>query len=165
MKLIAYATQWAEGEIFEGLCITIAGIFGLICTIFIWKYGTTVNAKALLIPTLVLAVLFSLMGTYMMYSNKQRIDTFQNAFQSDSEKFIQNEKKRVEDFQFMYPTSLAISAVCFVITIIAFSFSKNPTFYAIGLVLSVFGLALIIIDYFSKERAQIYYEHILNNLQ
>ena len=101
----------------------------------------------------------------MMYSNNQRITNFQSAYQSDSEGFIQNEKKRVEDFQFMYPTSLAISAVCFLITVLAFSFSQSPIFQAIGVALAVFGLSLIIIDYFSKERGQIYYEHILNNLQ
>jgi uncharacterized Tic20 family protein len=102
------------------------------------------------------------MGSFMMYSNNKRITEFQNAYQTDSAAFIQNEKKRVEDFQFMYPTSLAISAVCFLITVLAFAYSKNSTFHAIGIALTVFGMSLIIIDYFSKERAQIYYDHILN---
>ena len=100
----------------------------------------------------------------MIYSNNQRISQFQNQYQSDSSTFIEKEKKRVEDFQFMYPTSLAISAICFLLTILAFTFFKSPTFHAIGVALSVFGLALIILDYFSKERAQIYYEHIQNFL-
>ena len=165
MKFIEYSVQWAKGESFEGMCIAIAGVITLVCSLLIWKFGATLNAKALLIPALVLGLLFSLMGSYMMYSNNQRITNFQSAYQSDSEGFIQNEKKRVEDFQFMYPTSLAISAVCFLITVLAFSFSQSPIFQAIGVALAVFGLSLIIIDYFSKERGQIYYEHILNNLQ
>ena len=162
MKLVEYSVQWAKGESFEGMCITIAGILTLICSVLIWKFGTTVNAKALLIPALVLGILFSTMGSFMMYSNNKRITEFQNAYQTDSAAFIQNEKKRVEDFQFMYPTSLAISAVCFLITVLAFAYSKNSTFHAIGIALTVFGMSLIIIDYFSKERAQIYYDHILN---
>jgi len=100
----------------------------------------------------------------MLYSNNQRITKFKNANETNSKEFTQNEKKRVENFQFMYPTSLAISAACFLITVLAFIFSKNPTFHAIGIVLTIFGVSLIIIDYFSKERAQIYYDHILKNL-
>jgi hypothetical protein len=164
MKLIEYSTQWAKGESFEGMCIAIAGVLTLGCSFLIWKYGTTVNAKALLIPIFILGLLFSAMGSYMMYANNQRVTDFQSAYQTDSEAFIQNEKKRVEGFQFMYPTSLAISAVCFLLTILAFAFSKNATFPAIGVALYVFGLSLIIIDYFSKERGQIYYEHLLNHL-
>ncbi len=36
----------AKGESFEGMCITIAGILTLICSLLIWKFGTTLNAKA-----------------------------------------------------------------------------------------------------------------------
>ncbi len=165
MKLIEYSAEWAKGEVFEGMCIVITGALTLVCAFFIWKYGTTVNAKALLIPTLVLGLLFSMIGGYMMYSNNQQITNFQSAYKADSEAFVQNEKKRVEDFQFLYPTSLAMSAVCFLLTMLAFVFFENPTFHAIGVVLSVFGVSLIIIDYFSKERGQIYYEHILNYIQ
>jgi drug/metabolite transporter (DMT)-like permease len=164
MKLVEYSVQWAKGESFEGMCIVIAGVLTLVCSLLIWKFGTTVNAKALLVPAFVLGLLFSTIGGFMLYSNNQRIAEFQNAYQTDSEAFIENEKKRVEDFQFMYPTSLAVSVVCFLITVLAFVFSKNPPFHAIGIVLTVFGVSLIIIDYFSKERAQIYYDHILNNL-
>jgi len=164
MKLVEYSVQWAKGESFEGMCITIAGILTLICSVLIWKFGTTVNAKALLAPTFILGLLFSTMGSFMLYSNNKRITEFQQAYQTDSESFVQNEKKRVEDFQFMYPTSLAISAVCFLFTILVFVYSKNPMFHSVGIVLTVFGVSLIIIDYFSKERAQIYYDHILNTL-
>ena len=164
MKFIEYSIQWAKGESFEGLCVTIAGGLTLICSFLIWKYGTTLNAKALIIPTLVLGLFFSMIGSYMLYSNQQRLTEFQVAYQADSEAFLQNEKKRVEDFQIMYLVSLAISMVSFVQVILAFTFSKNPTFHAITLVLSVFGLSLIILDYFSKERSQIYYDHILNHL-
>ena len=164
MKLVEYSVQWAKGESFEGMCIAIAGVVTLMCALLIWKFGTTLNARALLTPALVLGFLFSFMGSYMMYSNNQRIADFQSAYQSDAAEFTQNEKNRVEDFQFMYPASLAISGLFFLITILAFSFSERPSFHAIGIALTVFGMSLIIIDYFSKERAQIYYEHILNNL-
>ena len=164
MKLIEYTTQWAKGEMFEGLCIAIFGILTLFCTLIIWKYGTTINAKALVIPSLVLGLLFSAMGSFMVYSNNNRIAEFETAYQENPMEFTQLEKTRVEEFQILYPISLAISAVFFLVTLLAFVFSKSPTFHAIGIALSVFGLALIIIDYFSKERGQMYYEHIKNYL-
>jgi hypothetical protein len=164
MKLIKYSIQWAKGEMFEGMCIAVLGILTLICTVLIWKYGTTVNARALVIPTLVIGLLFTAMGSFMVYSNNNRIAEFETAYQANPTEFTQAEKTRVEGFQFMYPTTLAIISVCFLVAVLAFVFSKNPTFHAIGIVLSVFGVALIIIDYFSKERGQIYYEHIKNYL-
>jgi glucan phosphoethanolaminetransferase (alkaline phosphatase superfamily) len=164
MKLIEYTTQWAKGEMFEGLCIAIFGILTLLCTLIIWKYGTTINAKALVIPSLVLGLLFSAMGSFMVYSNNNRIAEFETAYQENPMEFTQLEKTRVEEFQILYPISLAISAVFFLVTLLSFVFSKSPTFHAIGIALSVFGLALIIIDYFSKERGQMYYEHIKNYL-
>ena len=164
MKLIEYTTQWAKGEMFEGLCISILGVLTLVSTLLIWKYGTTVNAKALITPSLVLGLLFTAMGSFMIYSNNKRITEFEAAYQSNPKEYAQVEKTRVEAFQVMYPASLAISTVCFLVTLLAFVFSKSPTFQAIGIALSVFGVALIIIDYFSKERGQIYYEHIKNYL-
>jgi hypothetical protein len=165
MNIIEHSIAWAKGEQFEGMCIAIAGVLSLLLAGLLWKYGTTINAKSLIIPTMVFGVLFALMGSYMVYSNGQRQTEFQQAYEFNSEQFINSEKQRVEDFQFMYPTSLAISAVCFLITLIAFVWSKNPNFHAIGILLSVFGLSLIIIDYFSKERASIYYDQILQQLQ
>lgn len=165
MTILEHSIAWAKGEQFEGMCIAIGGVLSILIAGLLWKYGMTNNAKSLVIPTLVFGLIFTLMGSYMIYSNGQRQTEFQQAYETNSEQFSIAEKKRVEDFQFMYPTSLAISAVCFLITLIAFVWSKNPNFHAIGIVLSVFGLSLIIIDYFSKERASIYYEQILQQLQ
>jgi NhaP-type Na+/H+ and K+/H+ antiporter len=164
MKLIEYTTQWAKGEIFEGMCIAVLGVLTLVCTVLIWKYGTTINAKALVTPSLVIGLLFSAMGSFMMYSNNNRIAEFENAYQANPIEFTQAEKTRVEAFQILYPISLAISTISFLLTILAFSLSENPTFHAIGIALSVVGLALVVIDYFSKERGLIYYDHIQNYL-
>jgi hypothetical protein len=165
MNILEHSIAWAKGEQFEGMCIAIGGIISIFLAVLLWKYGTTFNAKSLVLPTMVFGILFTLMGCFMIYSNGQRQTKFQQAYETNSEQFTLAEKKRVEDFQFMYPTSLAISAACFLITLIAFVWSKNPTFHAISIVLSAFGLSLIIIDYFSKERASLYYEQILQQLQ
>jgi hypothetical protein len=42
---------------------------------------------------------------------------------------------------------------------------NNRTFQSVCIGLMVVAVALIVIDHFSKERAQIYYVEILNNLE
>jgi len=103
MKLVEYSVQWAKGESFEGMCIAIAGVLTLVCSLLIWKFGTTVNAKALLAPTFILGLLFSTMGSFMLYSNNKRVTEFQKAYQTDSESFVQNEKKEGRRFSVYVP--------------------------------------------------------------
>ncbi len=165
MNILEYSIAWAKGEQFEGMCIAIGGIVSIILAGLLFKYGTTINAKSLVIPMLVLGLVFMLMGSFMTYSNGQRPAQFQQAYETDSSQFALDEKKRVEEFQILYPISLGVSAVCFLITLAAFVWSKSPNFHAISIALSVFGLSLIVIDYFSKERAALYYDHILQHLQ
>ena len=125
MKFIEYSTQWAKGEIFEGLCVTLFGVLIIVCTAILYKFGTTINAKALMIPTLIIGLLFGMLGSYMLYSNNQRINQFEREYQASPTTFIENEKKRVEEFQILYPISLAISAVCFY-NHFSFYFFKKP---------------------------------------
>lgn len=164
MNILEHSIAWAKGEQFEGMCIALGGVITLVVSFFLWKYGTTPNAKSFVVPSLVLGVLFILMGIAMINSNGKRPAEFQQAYESNGSQFLLDEKQRVEDFQILYPISLAISAICFMITLIAFVWSTNATFHAISIALAVFGVALIIIDYFSKERAAIYYQHILQHL-
>lgn len=79
MNIIEHSIAWAKGEQFEGMCIAIAGVLSLFLAGILWKYGTTVNAKSMVIPTMVFGILFALMGSYMVYSNGQRQTEFQHA--------------------------------------------------------------------------------------
>ena len=165
MNLIEHTTHWVKGEIFEGSAIIVSGILTFIVGFLLWQFGSTPNSKTLIIPTFVVGILFVAMGISMVYSNNKRLPEFQTAYQQNPAESAKSEKKRVEDFQVLYPISLAVSTVCFALTLIFFWFTKNETLYATGIALSAFGIALIIIDYFSKERATIYYDHVLQYLQ
>lgn len=165
MNLIEHTTHWVKGEIFEGSAIIVSGIITFIAAFLLWQWGSMPNSKTLIIPTIVVGFLFVAMGILMLYSNNKRLPEFQNANQQNPAEFAKSEKKRVEDFQILYPISLAVSTVCFALTLVFFWFTKNETLYATGVALLVFGIALIIIDYFSKERATIYYDYILQYLQ
>lgn len=165
MDLFTHTTHWVKGEIFEGSTIILSGVLTFIIGFLLWQYGTTPNSKTLIIPTFVIGIFFVAMGISMVYSNNKRLTELQTAYHQNPAEFVKTEKQRVEDFQILYPISLAVSTVCFVLTLLFFWFTKNETLYATGIALSVFGVAMIVIDYFSKERATIYYEHILQHLQ
>jgi membrane-bound ClpP family serine protease len=165
MNLLEHTIHWVKGEIFEGSIIIVSGVLAFIVGFMLWQFGTTPGSKTLVIPTFVVGILFVAMGVSMIYSNNKRLPEMEAAYNQNPAEFAKTEKQRVEDFQILYPISLAVSAVCFALTLLFFWFTKNETLYATGIALSVFGIALIVIDYFSKERASIYYEQILQNLQ
>lgn len=111
-------------------------------------------------PLLVIGTIFTTIGTGGIYSNSKKIARIENEYKQDREKFIKREIKRVEDFQYLYPMSIVISLGCFLIALTVLYFTKNIYFHAIAMALILFGMAFAVIDYFSKERAIIYYEKL-----
>ena len=59
MEFINYTLNWTKGEIFEATIIAVFGILTLILGIAFWKLGETLNAKALLIPLIVVGLIFT----------------------------------------------------------------------------------------------------------
>lgn len=164
MDFYQHTQNWMKGELFEGTIVLISGIILIIISLLFWKYGSTSNAKSLIIPILVVGLLFSLGIGAMMISNQKRIAQFEKAYQENSKVFIESEKQRVEDFQVLYKYSVGFAAISFVLTIIAFGFFENRIFQSICIALMIVSVSLIIIDHFSKERAGIYYQHILKEI-
>ncbi len=165
MKLFEHTQNWLEGELFEGTIVLVSGIILLIISLVLWKFGSTPNAKALIIPIMVVGLLFSLGIGSMMVSNQKRIINFEKAYQENPKEFIESEKQRVEDFQVLYIYSVGFAAFSFLLTIFAFGFMENRIFQSVCIALMIVSVSLIIIDHFSKERAQIYYQHIVNEIQ
>jgi membrane-bound ClpP family serine protease len=164
MDFYQHTQNWLKGELFEGTIILFSGIILIIISLLFWKYGSTPNAKSLIIPILVVGLLFSLGIGSMMISNQKRIAQFEKAYQENTKVFIESEKQRVEDFQVLYKYSVGFAAISFVLTIIAFGFLENRIFQSICIALMIVSVSLIIIDHFSKERAGIYYQHILKEI-
>ena len=160
MEFFQHTTNWFKGELFEGTIILISGITILALSFFTWKIGTTPNAKSFALVLLVVGLLFSGIS-FGFQANKKRVVAFEKQYKENPTVFIQQEKQRVEGFQWMYKISAVISGICFAITFIAFMFSENRIFLSIALGLMFIGGSLIIIDYFSKERAAVYYQQIL----
>lgn len=160
MDFYKHTENWFQGELFEGSIILISGIAVLALSFLTWKIGTTPNAKSFAWVLLLVGLLFTGIS-FGFQANKKRMVAFEKQYKENPTTFIQNEKERVEGFQWMYKMSAVISGICFALTFIAFMFSENRIFLSIALGLLFIGGSLIIIDYFSKERAAIYYQQIL----
>ena len=114
---------------------------------------------------MVVGLLFILGVGGFMVSNQKRISNFEKSYQENPKEFIESEKQRVEEFQILYKYSVGFAAISFLLTIIAFGFVENRIFQSICIALMIISVSLIIIDHFSKERAKIYYQHILTEIQ
>jgi glycerol uptake facilitator-like aquaporin len=160
MEFIQHTLNWVKGELFEGKIIAIVSFAILLASFLFWKFGTTPNAKAIVIPLLVVGVIAASVGVPMVFSNQKRLVEFQSNYEENSLEFIQSEKERVEDFQYMYTTALIATVVFLLVALCLLWFTKNQYLHASAIALILFGLSVQMIDYFSKERAKVYYEHI-----
>ncbi len=154
--------NWYNGEIFEAKFILCFGIITLVSALLFYYFGSTPKSKALLIPLTVISIFFIATGSNMIYSNKKKIQEIEKQYEQNPTEFVTKEIKRVEGFQYLYPLSIGISLVSFISALSLLYFVKNNYCQAIAIALILFGSAFAIIDYFSKERATVYYKQLEN---
>lgn len=164
MNLIEHTLNWYKGEVFEATIIGVFGIFLIAISIVFGKFGKTPNAQAMLIPLLVVGLLLGLTGAYMSYSNSNKMKVLSETTIENQQEFVQVEKQRVEDFQSLYTYTKIGAAIFFAIAITLFFVTDNKHWQAIAIALIITGVSGLVIDYFSKERADIYYHELLKTL-
>lgn len=165
MNIIQHTLAWTKGELFESKMIILFGITTVVLGWIFYKIGTTPNAKAMFIPLFVIGLIYTVIGSNMLYSNQRRMIEYPIKFKENKTEFLHVEKIRVESFQYQYKISKVVATICFLMTIFIFLFTKTPTWQGIGIGLSLFGLVGLIVDFFSEERANIYYHEILKLIQ
>ena len=165
MDFIQHSINWAKGEILEAVLFGVFGFLVMIIAIMFWKIGSTPNVKAIVIPLLVVGLFFAGMGVFGVYKNQNRITVYTKEFKTNPTEFVKKEKERVETFKMMYKTTVITFAVLSLFAFFVFVFSCNNTLKSIGIALAIFGLTILIIDYFSEERAAIYYEKIIDEIE
>lgn len=164
MESLAASIQWVKGEIFEAYIFGSFGILLNVCAIIFWRFGSTPNAKAVVIPLIVVGLFFITAATVTIMENHKRYDQLLQVSADDLESFLLSEKKRVEDFQYLYKITTIIAVSSFTIASVFFIFFDSIWLRAIGIALIVFGLSGLVIDYFSKERSDIYYQALINQI-
>jgi hypothetical protein len=152
--------NWYNGEIFEAKFILGFGLILIISSLLFYFLGSTPTSKALLIPLIVVGLFFTATGANMIYSNGKKLAEVEQVYKQNNKAFVEAEIKRVEGFQYLYPLSIGISAVSFIVALSVLYFSKNVNLQAIAMALILFGACFAFIDYFSKERSIIYYEQL-----
>jgi len=165
MDFIQHTTNWIKGEIFEATLFGSFGLLTILLSLLLCKFGETPNSKAVIIPLALVGIFFLATAISGISSNNKRLPKYTEAFNKDKAEFVKSEKKRVEDFQYLYKMTIIIASVCFAVAICFFLFTNNHILKAIGLALIIFGLTGLIIDYFSKERADTYYKAITTEMK
>lgn len=165
MEFIQNTINWIKAEIFEAWLILAFGLFTITAGFLFWKIGSTPGSKALLWPLIISGVIYAGIASGMLFSNQKRMAEFPQSYQQSKKEFVNAEKKRIEDFQYGYKVSKIVATLFFAMTLIIFWTTKNPMWQGIGIGLSYFALTGLMIDYFSQERADIYYSFVLKALQ
>lgn len=164
MNFFDHTIAWIKGELFEASLILSFGLLTILGGYLFWKTGATPNAKALLFPLVVTGLVYASIGGAMLYSNQKRLPVYKQSYGNDKTSFVLAEKKRVEGFQYGYTISKIVASVCFPLTLLIFWWTKNPTWMGWGIGLTLFAFSGLVVDYFSQERAGIYYREIAKEL-
>lgn len=164
MSLINDTIDWYKGEVFEAFFICGFGVFIFVIAIVIKGFGDTYGSQALILPIMVIGIILGMTGGYNAYVNKQKIMPLEQVQSIDEMSFIQSEKERVEGFQYLYTFTKYLATVLFALAILIFFFLENKNWQAIAIAMVILGLSGLVIDYFSKERADTYYQIILYHI-
>ncbi len=159
-----HTQAWIDGELLEGALLCAFGIATMIGAVLFWKLGTMPSAKALLWLLLLGGMIYTAVGVSLRVSNQKRAVEYPALYQERGEAFVEAERERVESFQYQYVISKVVATVCFIATLLIFWLSTSPVWQGIGIGLGYFGLVGLVVDYFSQDRAQIYYEAIMQAL-
>jgi hypothetical protein len=165
MNFIEHTIIWVKGEIFEAIIFGSFGLLTIICSLLIWIFGANLNSKVVIIPFLLVGIFFLITAISGIVNNNKRAREYTDAYQLNKVEFVFSEKKRVEDFQYLYKMTILVASVCFAVAISIFYFTDNNLLRAGGIALIIFGITGLVIDYFSKERADNYYKTILIQIE
>ena len=162
MALIEHTINWYKGEVFESILTLGFGVFLIAIALVFWKVGTTQGTQAIIIPLLVVGLILSLTGGYNANTNQKKMRQIESTiFNLDDTHFLQLEKERVEGFQYLYTFTKYLATALFVISLLIFFFTENKHLQAVAIALIILGVSGLVIDYFSKERADTYYQIII----
>lgn len=155
---------WIKGELLEGSLLLLFSSLTIVLSGLFWKFGDSPTSKALVIPLLFIGAIYMSVGYSLRSSNKKRLDEYAVKYKENPTEFVKAEKERVEAFQYQYKISKAVATFCFIATLLIFWFTKSPMWQGIGIGLSFFALAGLVVDLFSEHRAKAYYDTILQAL-
>ena len=161
MDFLEHTLNWTRGEIFESTLIGAAGGILLALAILFARYGNGPGGRAVVMPLVVLGLIFLGSGLWQVRVNQNREIAFQQAHDLNPTAFVHTEKLRVEAFYPIYVQVRVGATLCFALALVLLWLARAHWIHAAALGLLILGSSALVIDYFSKERADAYYQVIL----
>ena len=106
--------------------------------------------------------IFGLSSGHSIWNNQRLVVQLEQKLPEDEGQFVKAEKKRVEGFQYLYDFTKYLATGLFATALLIFFFTETRHWQAAAIAIVILGLSGLVIDYFSKERADIYCQIIMN---
>lgn len=164
MSFIEHTHDWLRGEAVDMAVLSATGLALLSLAFVLWRFVTTPLGQALVIPTLLVSLLFLVVGFYGVVSTPIKIAEFSAAYDLDPLGLVQAEQTRVAGFQALYTYTLMGATIGFALATGLFLATDQAVWRAIAIALVFVGLSALVIDGFSKERAATYAAQIEEEL-
>ena len=157
MDILKAATDWAKAEVFSTQFFILFGILFLLGCIGFWQMGKTEVAKAFVMPLLVTGALLLVIGLGLFFSNKSRLASFPDAYNSDPTAFVQSEIVRAEKTMNEYRTIVfKIIPIIIVAAALLIVFVDKPNWRAIGITTTAMLVVIMVIDFNANARIEAY---------
>ncbi len=161
MTALDHAMAWVQGERMEGAAVTALAVVLVVSAGLLWMFAVTAASRAMIAPLLVVGVLIVAMGIWMEILNMQRTGAFAEAHALDPSAFVEGEIARVEGFMTWYLYTMAGGCALMTAGLAAFFLAPSPMWKAIGLTMILVGVTALFVDHFSKGRAVLYLESLV----
>jgi len=162
MEILKTAIDWAKSEVFSSQFFIIFGVLFVLATIGFWQLGKTATAKAFVVPTLVAGILLLVIGIGLFFTNKSRVASFENAYNSNPSAFVKAEIIRTEKIMNEYQTIVfKIIPVIIAVAALLIIFIDQPIWRAISITSIALMVVILFIDSNANTRVELYHEQLV----
>ena len=163
MDILKLSTDWAKAEVFSAKMVTLLSVLFFLIAFGFWQFGKTAMAKAFVWPLLVVGVLVIAIAAGLYFTNKPRILSFETAYRSDPDQFIQSEIARSAKSQKDLATIVfKVLPATIIVAALLIMFFSTPLWRAIGITIIVFMACLMFIDSNTAERNANYHQQLVD---
>ncbi|NER16094.1 hypothetical protein [Spongiivirga citrea] len=161
MDILKIAIEWAKAEVFSSRFFILFAILFLTASIGFWQLGKTGTAKAYIIPTLVAGVLLLAVGLGIFFTNKSRVTSFAEAYNTNPTEFVQSEIIRTEKSMGEYRIIVfkVIPMIIIVAALLIVVFDK-PLWRAISITTIAMMVAILLVDSNANSRIENYHKQL-----
>ncbi|WP_079240871.1 hypothetical protein [Chryseobacterium indologenes] len=161
MDILKISTEWALAELFSAKIVGLFSIIGLCSAAGFAIWGTSVTAKAFVIPMIIAGSFLATVGIGLYVANKPRLEQFKNDYNTDSKNFVKKEIARTSKSQADFKTVFKILPLIIIAATILFLFSTSANWKAITITVMITSCFLMIVDINTEARNKAYHEKLL----